>query len=172
MDQIVHDDNVAADHDTYGQQEEEDESHKVDQVVGAHVDDVLHFDAGGEVWAAIGVFPSKEQRHSAAQSHEPHPKTRHHGLRDVPQLFAVLRLDDGHVAVGADQSEQPQGHAGVEDGESSTDPAENISKGPVVLVVVDHSEGKQKDECEVHHCHVDHVDGDRVPLLGGEGKHP
>lgn len=49
MDQIVHDDNVAADHDTYGQQEEEDESHKVDQVVGAHVDDVLHFDAGGEV---------------------------------------------------------------------------------------------------------------------------
>lgn len=172
MHQIVHNDNVAAYHDAYGNQEEEDEPHKVDGVVVAHVDDVLHLDAGGEVGDAIGVFLREEQGYSAAESHEPHPETRHHGLRDVPQLFAVLWLDYGHVAVCADQSEQPQSHAGVEDGESCTDSAEKISKGPVVLVVVNHPEEKQQDEGEVHHRHVYHVDRDRVPLLGGEGEHP
>lgn len=172
VDQIVHDDNIAAYHDTYGNQEEENEPHKVYRIVVPHVDDVLHFDAGGEVGDAIRVILREEQGYSTTKSHEPHPKTRHHGLWDVPQLFAVLRLDDGHVAVCTYQGKQPQSHAGVEDGESCTDSAEKISKWPIVLVVVNHSEGKEQDEGEVHHRHVYHVDSDRVPLLGGEGKHP
>lgn len=172
MDQIIHNDNIAANHYKYGNQEEEDESHKVDWVVMAHVDDVLHLDAGGEVGNLIGVMLREEQGYSAAQSHYPHPQTRHHGLWDIPQLFTVLWLDDGHVAVSTDQSKQPQSDAGVEDGESCTDSAENISEGPIVLVVVNHSERKQQDEGEIHDGHIYHVDRDRVPLLGGEGKHP
>lgn len=172
VDQIIHNDNIAANHYTYGNQEEENEPHKVDGVVMAHVDDVLHLDAGGEVGDAIGIILREEQGHGAAHGHEPNPKTCHHGLWDIPQLLAVLWLNDGHVAVSADQSKQPQSHAGVEDGESCTDSAENVSKGPIVLVVVNHSEGKQQDEGEVHHRHVYHVDGDRILLLGSERKHP
>ena len=114
----------------------------------------------------------EEHGDGAAQSHEPHPQTRHHGLGDVPQLLAVPWLDDSHVAVGADQSKQPKSDAGVENGESGHYPAEDISEGPVVQVVVDHPEGKQQDEGEVHHRHVDHVDSDRVPPLGGEREDP
>lgn len=172
MNQIIYNDNIAANHYTYGDQEEEDEAHKVDKVFMAQVDDVLHFDAGGEVGNAIGVILKEDQGYSAAQSHEPNPKARHHGFGDVPQLLAMLWLDDGHVAVSTNQSKQPEGHAGVEDGESCTDPAKKISKGPVVLVVINHPERKQQDEGEVDHRHVYHVDSDWVSLLGGESKHP
>lgn len=83
VDQIIHNDDIATDHYTYRNQEEEDESHKVDKVVVAHEDDVLHLDAGGEVGDAIGVFLSEEQGYSAAQSHKPYPETCHHGLWDI-----------------------------------------------------------------------------------------
>lgn len=139
--QIIHNDNIADNHYTYGNQEEEQESYEVDGVVAAHVDDVLHFDAGGVVGDAVWIVLGEDQGDGAAQSHEPHPKTPHHGLWDVPQLFAVLRLNNGHVAVRTDQSKEPQSHAGVEDGQSGTDSAENVSKGPIVVIVVDYSEG-------------------------------
>lgn len=84
----------------------------------------------------------------------------------------MLGLDDGHVAVCTDHSKQPQGHAWVEDGESGVDSTENVPERPVARDLVDHPEGKQQDEGEVHHRHVDHIHSDRVPLLGGERKHP
>lgn len=142
VDQIVHDDDIAADHYADGNEEEKDESHKVDRVVVAHEDDVLHLDAGGEVRGPIRVLVGEEQGRRAAQGHDPHPNTGHHSLRDVPQLLAVLRLDNGHVAVSAYEGEQPQSHARVENGEGCHDSAEEISKGPVVLVVVNHPERK------------------------------
>lgn len=61
MDQIIYNDNIAANHYTYGDQEEEDEPHKVDKVVMAQVDDVLHFDTGGGVGDAIRVVVKEEQ---------------------------------------------------------------------------------------------------------------
>lgn len=60
VDQIVHNDNIAANHYAYRNQEEEDESHKVDGVVVAHVDNVLHLDAGGKVGDKIGVIVREE----------------------------------------------------------------------------------------------------------------
>lgn len=172
VDQIINNHNIATDHYAYGNKEVEEEPYEVDGVVVAHVDDVLHLDAGGEVGDEIGVIGRGEQGQGAAQCHKPHAQTRHHGLGDVPQLLDVLWLDNGHVAISTDQSKQPQSHAGVENGEGRTDPAEELTKGPVVLVVVNHPKGEQQDEGEIYHRHVYHVDSDGVPLLSGQGKHP
>lgn len=172
MDKVVHNNYVAADHQKYGNQEKEDEAHKVDAIVVPHKHDVLHLNAGGKVGHTIGVFIKKEYGKSGAQRHDPHSHTSHHGFGDVPQLFAVLGLDDGHVAVCTDHSKQPQSHTWVEDGESGIDSTENVPERPVVHVVVDHPEGKQQDEGEVHHRHVDHIHSDRVSLLGGKCKYP
>lgn len=160
MNQIVHNDDIAADHYANGDEEEKDKSHKVDGVVMAHVDDVLHLDAGGEVRSPVRVLLGEEQWYRTTHGHDPDPNTAHHSLRDVSQLLAVLWLDNGHVTVSANQGKQPQSHARVENGEGCHDSTEKISKRPVVLVVVYHSERKQQDEGEVYQCHVYHVDSD------------
>lgn len=81
-------------------------------------------------------------------------------------------LHYGHVSVGADQSKEPKSNAGVENSEGGNNSTEDVSKGPVVQVVVDHPEGKKQDEGQVDHSYVDHVDSDRRLLLGGQGEHP
>lgn len=172
MDQIIHNDDIAANHDTDGHQKEKDEPHKVDWVVTAKVNDILHFETGGKVGAMIGVVHGENKGNGAAKSHAPYTKTSHDGFGDVFELLTMLWLDNGHVAVCAYKSKQPQSHARVENSERCTDPAENISKGPVVQVVVGHSEGKLQDKDEVYYSNVYHVDCDRVPLFGRQSKHP
>lgn len=172
VDQVVHNDDIAAGHQEYGNQEKEDEADKVDGIVVPHVHDVLHLDAAGKVGHGIGVLVQDEEGKDRAQCHDPHSHAGHHGLRDVPQLFAVLGLDDGHVAVCTDHSKQPQGHTRVEDGESGADSTEKVTERPVISAVVEHPERKQQDEGEVHQRHVDHIHGDGGPLLGGESEHP
>lgn len=60
VDQIVHNNDIAACHQEYGNQEKEDEAHKVDAIVVPHVYDVLHLDAGGKVGGIIRVFIKEE----------------------------------------------------------------------------------------------------------------
>lgn len=60
MDQVVHNNDVAADHQEYGNQEKEDEAHKVDAIVVPHKHDVLHLNAACKVGLVIGVFIKKE----------------------------------------------------------------------------------------------------------------
>ncbi|KAK7882366.1 hypothetical protein WMY93_028540 [Mugilogobius chulae] len=86
----------------------------------------------------IGVIHGENEWYGAAKGHKPHADTAHYSFGDVFQFFDVLWLDYGHVTIRAYEGEQPQSHARVEDGQSRADPAEDISKGPVVQVVRKH----------------------------------
>ncbi|KAG9349562.1 hypothetical protein JZ751_028010 [Albula glossodonta] len=156
VDQVVHDDSVAAHHDADGHQEEADEPDEVDRVVLPQMDNVAGLGAGGEVGGAVGVVVGEEEGGCTAQGHDPHTDAGHNGFAHVLELLAVAGLHYGHIAVSADQGEEPQGHTGVKDGQGSTDPTEYVAKGPLIQPIVNHAKREQYDENEVYNGHIDH----------------
>lgn len=72
VDEVVHDNNVAAHHDEHGHQEEEGQASEVDRVVPPQVDYIVHPQAGGVVVDLVWIILKEKQRGCTAESHDPY----------------------------------------------------------------------------------------------------